>query len=297
MPFTVIRQNERSTRDSGDTPYWVSDETLTPGVEMDRAMAIEAVLSQGAIDSGTEASDYDFERESHKSAIIRLRYQDSELNPFPLPPITPPVAGSLTAGFNALSFKPVHKIHSLGTVWRKKTRSGDVAAPDFKGLVDVQEWRGGTGARYGGYTLELPPETDTLDYVIPNGEFTREYRGIVRNLLYKVHDGPGTFFGEPAGTTMLVRAQSRQRTNDDWHLSFGFSQKPNGHRKIGDLDTATLDVPEPQGHDLIWGVTFFDLETIAAGISVEVPYYRWLYCERIWERGDLNELDLPGSTA
>lgn len=296
MAITVVKERERATGDSADVPYWVSDPTLASGTELDRAMAVTAVLERALIDEGVEAVDYDFDRTSHKSAIVRVRYQDADLNPFPLPPVTPPEMGSVIAGFNAVSFKPTRQLFSLGNVWRKGVRTADGPAPNFRGLVDVQDWRGTGNARYGGYVLELPPETHQFDYVIPNGEFTDEYQDKVGDLLWKVHGGPGTFFRQPPGQVMLVRAQARQRTNEDLLLSFGFSKKKNGHRKIGDIDTADLGVPEPEGHDLLWAVMAWELETVAPGIVVEVPYARWVYNEQIWERGDLNELGMPGST-
>lgn len=306
MAIRVTRQNERSDRGSMDAPYHVIDESLAPGTELDQTAAIAAAAARGAIDQGTEADDYDYERQSHKSAIVRLRYSDNPLNPLPgsdPTPLDPPPVGSASFSFNAIHFEPTHKTYSLGTKWRRAVppiggRPAPAAPPDFLGRVNVQTWSNESGkAVYGGYTLQLPPETHNAEYFIPKGEFTRAYEKTVSDLLWKVHGGPTTFFGRPAGSVMLVRAQAQYRSNDDLRLAFGFSYIPNGHRRIGDISTASLPDPQPpDGHDYLWDVTATDFIHPGEGVWLEVPYPMWVYCEQIWERGDLNELQLPGST-
>lgn len=293
MAIQTVRQKENSSGDSAEVPYFVFDLALTPPTEIDRLDAINAAAAQGLLDQGIAADNWAFERTSYNSGIVKLRYGNAYTEFTPLTPLTPPAAGSVTHGFKAVTFQPQHKQYSLGNVWR------ETGAPDFKGMVNIQEWSNSFAQSkvYSGYVLELPPETDTVQYVIPNGDFTSTYRQTVRDCLWKVHSGAATFFGTANGEMMLVRAEARQRSDDDLILDFGFSHAPNGDRQVGDVSVSSRGGPTVDGHDLVWAVFFEEFVTVAAGIHIRRPYPKWLYIEQIWDRADLNNLGLPGSTA
>lgn len=299
MPFTIIRQKERADNGSVDVPYWVSDGTLVPPAELDRNMAIAAVAAQGGIDFDAAPIDFTYERMSHKSAVVRLIFRDTEIVsvggqqlPDPLP------VGSVAFSFSAAPQRSEHIIGSLSTVWRLPTNPSYGPAPDFKGLINVQEWSSlGHRVIAPGFDRIPPPETDSVDWAIPSGSFTAAFRKKITDSLFTVHGASTTFFGRPAGETMLVRAAARQRTKEDVVLSFGFAHKPNGHRQFGDINTADISgATPPDGHDYLWAVIFTHTIDAAPGIKIEAPYARWLYNERIWERSDLNELGIPGSS-
>lgn len=293
MAIVVTRQKESTTGKTGDVPYHAYDLSLTPGTPLTEAAAVAAVAAQGLIDQGDDAQDYTFNRVSYNSVIITLRYWDTELRPLPAPKLTPPATGSISWGFNAVSFQPQHKTYSLGNIWRQS------GAPDFKGMVNVQEWSNSfiQSKPYAGYNLELPPETDTLQYIIPNGDFTVSFRQKIRDCLYHVHEGAATFFGTASGNMMLVRAQAHQRTNSDLTLDLGFSHRPAGDRYVGDVSVSSRGGPSVAGHDLVWAVFFEEFVSLGGGINVRRPYPKWLYIEKVWERYDFNTLGLPGSSS
>lgn len=293
MAIQVIREKERSNGDSAEVPYFAFDLSLTPPTEIDREDAIAAVAAQGVLDQGVAAENWTFVRESYNSGRVALQYGNDYKVFTPAANLTPPAAGTISASFKAVSFQPQHKLYSLGNVWR------ETGAPDFKGMVNIQEWSNSFAQSklYTGYTLELPPETDSVQYIIAAGDFTLSYRNTVRNCLWKVHDGAATFFGHANGEVMLVRAEARQRSDDDLVLDFGFSTIPNGDRQVGDVSVSSRGGPTVEGHDLVWAVFFEEFVTVGAGIHIRRPYPKWLYIEQIWERADLNTLGLPGSSA
>jgi hypothetical protein len=278
MAIEITREKESATITSLNQPYYVRDPEILPGSKLDRIGAIAAVGAQGVIDQGTDADDFSFERLAYNVARVTLAYREIELKP--LHPIS---VGEAEYGFNGIAFHPRRLFHSLGrpTNWREPSN-----APDFGGAINVQAVGG--ALQNLGYDLVLPTETDYANYVIPNGSFDAAYRAVVASLLFKVNDT--TIFGYDPGEVMLVRAQARQRTDDDLFLSFGFSIVSNGPRTIGTITTG-FDV---EGHDLVWSYDGEFYDNPGGGrepILVRRPLYA--YVERIWNRGNHNLLGLP----
>lgn len=282
MAIAIVREKESETISSLDVPYYVHDQALSPGTEMDREDAIDAAAAQGLIDQGGPADDYQFDRLAHNAARVVLRYRVATLSP-----LHPPAAdaGSVEAGFSGIAFRGEHKLFSLGNIWK------ETGAPDLGGLVNVENVGFGDNIVHG-YDLNPPPETDYVTYVVSNGAFTSAYRNTVSGLLFRVHNGAtGTFFGRAAGSVMLVRAQARRRTDNDLELSFGFSYIPNGTvTKIGDRTIGTT----VDGHDYPHALIGEAVETLSGGLKIRKPVIAWLYVDRIWPRGDLRGLALPG---
>ena len=293
MAIAVIPERESATLTSLDLPYWVSDQELLPGQQLSRTAAVEAALLAAADDVGVEADDYSAQRISHKVFRVTAQFRAHELQP--LTPIGQGEAGTVEAGFNGLPFSPRHETHSLATIAVFNGTTGvstvigtdEGEAADLGGAVNVGPYIGAP-KDIKGYDLTLPPETDYVNYVIPNGSFTSAYRAVVASLLYKVN--AATFQGFAAGSVMLLRAQVRRQTDATMFMGFGFSTLSNGPRTVGGVTTDD----DVDGHDYHWFLSFFKfvVNGNALAISLETDI---IYVERIWERADLNLLALPGS--
>jgi len=301
MAIVVTREKESESLTSLDVPYYVADSAIAIGSQLSRTSAITAAGAQGLIDQGDAANDYEFTRLAYNVARVVLRYRTHDLSPLPQP--TQPETGSVEFGFSGQSFNAEHRIDSLRQIASAKLPGITTTPPNFKGLVNVQFEDGKNVVR--GYNLQLPPETDYINYIIPNASFTSAYRAIVSSLLFKVHGADDdtaegavdTFFGFEPGEVMLVRAQARSRGSDDLQLSFGFSVELNGPRIIFDGPTSDYTPPlnNIHGHDYGWGYLNEEMVDDGFGNLFAAPFAMYYYVNRIWRRGDLNLLGLPGS--
>jgi hypothetical protein len=155
--------------------------------------------------------------------------------------------------------------------------------PDFGGAINVADY-GTPDMKVEGIDLQPPAEVFTIPYSDLPAVITPTYQATVRDLCGKVNNA--TFLGYDAGQIMLVRADG-QLQNGLWNLEFGFAYIANAiNIPVGD----EIIVPSKDGMDLLW-VLYMPIKVAApVGIST-VPGAA--YVERVWERADLDDLDLP----
>lgn len=153
--------------------------------------------------------------------------------------------------------------------------------PDFNGAINVVDDEG--KLRVEGFNLQPPPEVFTIPYTDVDDVITSAYQTTVRGLCGKVNNA--TFYGAAAGEIMLVRAQGERR-GGLWNLEFGFAYVPNVTGfVVGDITDIDKD-----GLDLMW-VYYGAAKDAAAKELVRRPIA--VYIERVFERADLNDLNLP----
>lgn len=294
MALQVIAERESATLSSLDLPYWVRDPDLLPGQRLSRNAAVAAAAVAAENEIGVEPDDYSATRLSHAVFRVVIQYRTRELQP--LTPIGASGLGpaiTVESGFNSEPRRSEWQKYSLGTVAAYNAADGTAAtlgggqdeARDHKGGINVP-WSNGGSRWPEGHELIVPPETDYVNFVIPNGAFTPSYRAVVESLLWKVNSHE--FNGKPAGSVMLVRAQARRQTDNSMHIGFGFSHRPNGPRTIAGVTTAA----SVDGHDFAWCYAMPELVD-EDGNKALAWALAFIYIERIWERADLNLLALP----
>lgn len=154
-------------------------------------------------------------------------------------------------------------------------------APNFGGAINVVNDEG--KQRVEGFNLQPPPEVFTIPYTDIDAVITSAYQTTVMGLCGKVNNT--TFYGAAAGEIMLVRAQG-ERKGGLWNLEFGFAYVPNASGLVvGGITGIAKD-----GLDLMWPF-FLATKDAAARELVRKPAA--VYIERVYERADLNALNLP----
>jgi hypothetical protein len=164
--------------------------------------------------------------------------------------------------------------------------------PNFGGAINVVPQEDGP-PKVEGYDVQPPPETFVLIYHAYDETITGEYQQLVRDLCGKVNND--SFMDLDAGTTMLVRANGERQHGGIWTIEFGFGYVPNLEDPLvignGISYSDKVQVNAKDGLDLLWVYREHEIED-TYGIVRPMPVAA--YVERVWERADLNELNLPG---
>jgi hypothetical protein len=156
-------------------------------------------------------------------------------------------------------------------------------APNYYGAINVVT--DGGKDKVEGIQLPTPTETFKLSYVTDNSVITPEYQRLVRSLCGKVNSDQ--FRGEAAGSIMLVRCDGGRNNSGTWNIDFGFGYSAN----VTNLDIgANFIVEAKDGWDLLWCRYRTDKDATAK-TPVKRPCAG--YVERVYERADLNLLNLP----
>lgn len=191
-----------------------------------------------------------------------------------------PGTGSYRFNFQAPS---AHIYQSLSTI----SRTEDPALlpfgpPSFGGAINVV-WDAGK-QRVEGFNLQPPGEVFSARYANVPDIITPTYIATVESLCGKVNNA--AFLGHNAGEVMLVRA-SGELQGGVWNLEFGFAYIANATNiPVGDV----IEVLEKDGLDLLW-VYYLPTKDDTAKELVKQP--ACAFVERVFERADLNALNLP----
>lgn len=156
-------------------------------------------------------------------------------------------------------------------------------APPMHGAINVVDY-GTADVHTEGFDLQPPAEVFTIPYTDVDAVIDAAYQAVVRNLCGKVNNA--TFLGHLAGQIMLVRADG-QRQNGLWNLDFGFGYVANATNiPVGD----NIVVAAKDGLDLLWVLDITGKDDTAKSL---ISQPACAYVERVWERADLNDLNLP----
>ena len=135
-----------------------------------------------------------------------------------------------------------------------------------------------------------------VDIVTPSFNFTetrwvstltvdQTYKLLVSELTGKVNSEP--FRGFAAGEVLFLGANgNRSQGSVNWQIVYSFSVKRNKTNIV--IDATTID--EKDGWDYLWLRYEHTLPPLAVSIYLKPASY---YIERIYERGDLNDLGIP----
>jgi hypothetical protein len=195
---------------------------------------------------------------------------------------------SQTAGTSSYRFSfqapSGHIKRSLATI--SETEDTAIFAfgpPPMHGAINVVDF-GTADVHTEGFDLQPPPEVFTIPYTDVDANISAAYQATVRYLCGKVNSFG--FYGAAAGEIMLVRADG-QRTGGLWNLDFGFAYIPNATSiPVGD----NIVVPSKDGMDLLWALEITSKDDTAKALITQPAC---AYVERVWERADLNDLNLP----
>lgn len=153
----------------------------------------------------------------------------------------------------------------------------------LNGALHVVDY-GTADMRVEGLDLQPPAEVFSIPYTDVDAVINGTYQALVRSLCGKVNNS--TFLGMAAGECMLVRVDG-QRTNRLWNLDFGFAYIANSTNiPVGDV----IVVPAKDGMDYLWAL---DVTTTDGTAKSLITKPGCAYVERVWERADLNALNLP----
>jgi hypothetical protein len=155
--------------------------------------------------------------------------------------------------------------------------------PDFKGAINVTSY-GTPDMAIEGVDLQAPAEVFSIPYRDVDAVIDLTYQALVRSLCGKVNNS--AFYGANAGELMLCRADG-ERSKGVWNLDFGFAYIPNATSiPVGD----DITVAAKDGMDLLWTLEM-TVNDPAKKMLVSRPVAA--YVERVFERADLNDLNLP----
>lgn len=155
--------------------------------------------------------------------------------------------------------------------------------PDFGGAINVVN--DGGKQRVEGFDVQPPSETDKIRFRMPRSYFVSPAnRALIRSLLGKVNSTP--FKGMAAGEALFCRCVGGIDSTGDASLDFGFAFAAN---RTG-LSVGAITGIAADGWDLVW--TYYRPGGDAvAKTPIQQPAAA--YVERIFERADLNALNLP----
>lgn len=193
-----------------------------------------------------------------------------------------PAAGTSAYRFN-FQAPSAHIYQSLATIASEEDPALlPFGPPNFGGAINVV-WDGGK-QRVEGFNLQPPAEVFTIPYTDIPAVITPTYLNTVENLCGKVN--LASFLGYDAGQIMLVRANG-ERIGGLWNLEFGFAYIASKTLiPVGD----TIILPAKDGMDLLW-VYYMPNKDDTAKELVKQP--ACAIVERVFERADLNDLNLP----
>jgi hypothetical protein len=184
-----------------------------------------------------------------------------------------------------------HIYQSLATVAGYYDGDKLFGVPPFNGAINVIQDK--KGQRVEGMNLSPPAEVFTLSYKVSGSVITSSYQDLVLSLCGKVNSE--AFRGKPAGTVMLVRVTGGRDSSNVWTIEFGFGYIANSTDvPVGDVawlnEAGTPADIAKDGFDLLW--CFYPYAKDGTGKMV-LKQPAAVYIERVFERADLNLLNLP----
>jgi hypothetical protein len=191
--------------------------------------------------------------------------------------------GTSSYGFS-FQAPSAHIKRSLATI--SQTEDATVfpfGPPPMHGAINVVDY-GSADVHTEGIDLKAPEEVFKIPYTDIDAKITPAYQGVVRDLCGKVNNT--SFYGIAAGQIMLVKATG-ERKGGLWNLEFGFGYIANATSiPVGD----NITVPAKDGMDLLWALEITG-KHVASKSLIQQPVCA--YVERVFERADLNMLNLP----
>lgn len=275
MATRVTQERVSGTLQDFTAPYFVDDDG---GADISASTAEAAAIAQFNTDFSLVVTHVDYQQLSKHSYRVVCKYKPGKPQK-----LTNPPQGSISARF-AYQETGQHVEWSLATVAKYPAD-----APDFDGSINVKFDE--PMYRLEGYDIPAPTVTDTLELVLPYGQFTEQYRKTIMDLRGHVNSSP--IFGRPAGTVRFVSAQSQKRSDSDLIVNLGFEYKPN----ITDMYVnSSITIPNVDGHDYVWA---FTLPEVVVGSGTTKPHIRpkllYAYVERLFYRSNLLPLlNIPG---
>jgi hypothetical protein len=163
---------------------------------------------------------------------------------------------------------------SLGTT--RYAASG--TAPDYQGAINVQD------SRIEGVDVGFPTYQFSITKILDAALITQAWRTTVRNLVGKKNSSAiGTEFA--AGELLFLGARGRNRSEDEFQVTFSFSASAN----VSGLTVGNITGINKKGWDFIWFV-YAEVDDSAAGRVVKRPAFA--YVEKVIEDGNLNALGI-----
>lgn len=247
----------------------------------DEADIVAMVATLPAELAGLPYTDFDYEEMegddtyATTSYEVTVKYGQVDVSP-------PQAIGTSEFRFN-FQAPSAHIYQSLSTI--SVTEDSTLlpfGCTDFGGAINVV-WDDGK-QRVEGFNLQPPAEVFSSSYADVPAIITTTYLNTVKSLCGKVNST--TFAGHAAGEIMLCRAQGAKK-NGVWNLDFGFAYVANATDiPVGD----NITVAAKDGLDLLW-VYYGPSADDTTKQLIRKPWAAIV--SRVFERADLNDLDLP----
>lgn len=264
-------------------PVTVWDDT---GADLSAEVAVQQAqdAAPNELFSWPQHSDPSFDQINDHAWVVSIPYRPR----VPSTPTAPP-AGEITVdyrmSYHAQSKYVYNALECLGVY----DTAGLVAGVE-RLKVNVQT--AGGVRRLIGMQCDPLPEVHSLAVVVPNAIVTAAYRASLDRLAGCFNIS--TFMGYAAGTVQLVRFDLTKRSDDDWHLSFGFGRQdvqtnvPFDGNDDGGL-YAVITVPELPPYAITWTI---DRDVVADWDGTIERLADVVIVQRVWDFGDFADLGL-----
>lgn len=180
----------------------------------------------------------------------------------------------------------MHRAVALSHIGDYAPEDGTVL--DFDGAIGVD-----ADGNVGGVDVVMPQPgfTETVD--ISKKHFKARYKRRLIAMTGKVNEKK--FRGYAPGEVRFDGA-SASRNGGNWRVTFRFSVSPNAEKiEVGDIVIeGTAQKPAKEGWDYLW-FSYADAETKdeAGNVVAVVRRPVCAHIERVYERGDFSQLDIP----
>ncbi|HUU34815.1 MAG TPA: hypothetical protein VMW48_12190 [Vicinamibacterales bacterium] len=172
-----------------------------------------------------------------------------------------------------------HITQSIATV-ASYAASGQPAAPDFKGAINV-----GQGGTVQGCDIVVPVFKWDETHYVDDDDVTDAYKADLADLTGKVNDDAfqglaGASYA--AGEVLFLGAQGAGRDDEDWEINFHFARSPN----LTGISAGDISGIAKGGWQYLW----FRYKSPAGSDDIARPVAA--YVEQVYHDGDFADLGL-----